>query len=360
VIGNQPLKILFITPYPFDSAPSQRFRFEQYFDILKKNGHQVEQKPFWSSKTWEILYKKGNIFKKFIGLVVAIIKRYLLLFSIHKYSFVFIHREYSPVGFPLAIWMISKVFGKKIIFDFDDAIWIPNVSESNRLFNRFKVYSNTRRIIKHSYKVSCGNEYLRLFASQYNAAAFYNPTTIDTQNYHNKTREISNDRFVIGWTGSHSTVKYLEEIIPVIQKLEKEFNIEFHVISDKIPHWNLNSLKFIPWKKETEVENMLSFSIGIMPLSHDQWCEGKCGFKALQYMALSIPALVSPIGVNTLIVDHNKNGFYCRNEAEWEKYIRQLILDRELLKNLSESTAQKIIENYSVESNTHNFLRLFT
>jgi glycosyltransferase involved in cell wall biosynthesis len=352
-------KILFVTPYPFDSAPSQRFRFEQYFTALNKAGYKITQRPFWDPGTWDILYKKGNLFRKFIGLWSAIFRRYLILFSVSKYDFVFIHREYSPVGFPFMVWVISKILRKKIIFDFDDAIWIPNVSESNRLFNRLKVYSNTKRIIKNSYKVSCGNEYLRLFAEELNKNAFYNPTTIDTDNYHNKVREVK-DKFVIGWTGSHSTIKYLEELVPVIQKLEKEFDFEFHVISDDVPQWELKSLKHVPWKKETEVENMLQFSIGLMPLSHDQWCEGKCGFKALQYMALSIPALVSPIGVNTVIVDHEKNGFYCRNQEEWELAITRLIKDRELLKEMSSKTSKKVVDEYSVRSNTENFISLFS
>ena len=111
---------------------------------------------------------------------------------------------------------------------------------------------------------------------------------------------------------------------------------------------------------ENTVRNMLSFSIGIMPLSHDQWCEGKCGFKALQYMSLSIPALVSPVGVNTEIVDHEKNGFYCRNEEEWYRYIKKLVEDKELLKNLSSMTSKKVIDEYSVRSNTANFLQLFS
>lgn len=353
-------RILFISPYPLGIAPSQRFRFEQYFSFLITNGFKIEHKPFWSNKTWDILYNKGKLFHKIFGLFSSIIKRYFLLFTIRKYDYVFIHREYSPVGLPIAVWIISKVLNKKIIFDFDDAIWIPNVSESNRLFNVFKVYKNTHRIIKLSYKASCGNEYLKLFAQQFNQNAIYNPTTIDTDDYHNKVRVINHEKFIIGWTGSHSTVKYLEEVIPVIEKLEKEYDFDFHVISDFIPDWNLKSLKFIPWQKETEVENMLKFSIGLMPLVHDQWCEGKCGFKALQYMALGIPALVSPVGVNTRIVDHSITGFYCRNKHEWEMYIKKLLVDKDLLLLMSSKTRDKIIIDFSVSSNSENFLRLFS
>ena len=77
-------------------------------------------------------------------------------------------------------------------------------------------------------------------------------------------------------------------------------------------------------------------------------------------MPLSIPALVSPVGVNTQIVDHEKNGFYCRNHEEWETAISRLINDRELLQTLSSKTAKKVVDDYSVRSNTQNFLNLFS
>src|SRR5687768_875392 len=83
-------KILFISPYPFDSAPSQRFRFEQYFEVLKQEGFLVVQKPFWSASTWEVLYKKGSFVQKIIGLWMAIFRRYMLLFTIPRYDFIFI------------------------------------------------------------------------------------------------------------------------------------------------------------------------------------------------------------------------------------------------------------------------------
>lgn len=353
-------RILFIMPYPPGIAPSQRFRYEQYLDVLKEQGFEIVLSSFWSQKTFSILYNKGKFIPKTMGLLWSIVKRYLLIFSLHQYDFVFIHREFSPVGFPLMVWIMAKIFRKKIIFDYDDAIWIPNVSKSNRLFSFFKVYSNTRRIIKLSYKVSCGNDYLCEYALQYHRQVIYNPTTIDTINLHNKQRLLNNKKFVIGWTGSHSTMPYIDEVVPIIQKLEKEFQLEFHVISDAAPDIDLECLIFKKWNKESEVEDLLSFSVGIMPLKHDQWAEGKCGFKALQYMSLGIPALVSPVGVNTVMVDHNKDGFYCRNESEWELYLRKLITDKNLLDEMSSKTRRKVEEKYSVQSNAENFLKLFS
>ena len=96
-----------------------------------------------------------------------------------------------------------------------------------------------------------------------------------------------------------------------------------------------------------------------MPLPNDKWANGKCGFKALQYMALGIPALVSPIGVNTKIVDNGINGFYCTTAEDWENAIEQLFFNSELLYEMSNNTQQKIVEHFSVAANSDNYLGLF-
>jgi glycosyltransferase involved in cell wall biosynthesis len=214
-------------------------------------------------------------------------------------------------------------------------------------------------LCKIAYKVSCGNDYLCEFARKYNANTFYNPTTIDTNSHHNKKQMHTGKKFVIGWTGSHSTVKYLDELVPVLQRLENKFDFEFCVISDVAPVFRLKSLRFIKWNKQTEIEDLLNFSIGLMPLPNDKWANGKCGFKALQYMALGIPALVSPIGVNSKIVDQGVNGFFCNNAADWENSIELLYNNPQLLEQMSNSTQQKIREKFSLESNKVNFYNLF-
>ena len=187
----------------------------------------------------------------------------------------------------------------------------------------------------------------------------YNPTTIDTENYHNKISKQDSKPFVIGWTGSHSTTRYLNEIVEVLQELETKYEFELRVIADIPPEIKLKSFRFVKWKKETEIEDLLGFSIGIMPLVDDQWAAGKCGFKALQYMALGIPALVSPVGVNTKIVDDGINGFVCTTKDDWKRAIESLITNRELLLSMAKNTRSKIENQYSVHSNALNFKHQF-
>lgn len=353
-------RVLFISPYPHDTAPSQRFRFEQYIPFLESQGYITKQVSFWSVKAWKNLYLPGKIVSKALFLIHAIIKRYLLLFHVRNYDFIFIHREFSPVGYPIAVFIIAKWMKKKLIFDFDDAIWIPNVSESNRWFHFLKVYSNTRRIIQWSYRISCGNKYLQNYALKYNSNSVIIPTTIDTDKTHTYIRKLPVNKFVIGWTGTHSTIGYLDEIIPVIEKLEKEFNnVEFRIIADIKPKYNLKSLVYIPWNKTTEAEDLAQFSVGIMPLRHDPWSEGKCGFKALQYLAMGIPAIVSPVGVNTSIIQHEVNGFLCSDQVDWENTLRHLILHPEIVAGMAENCRKTVIEHYSVHAIKKDFLSLF-
>jgi glycosyltransferase involved in cell wall biosynthesis len=353
------MNILFVVPYPQGEAGSQRFRFEQYLDELTKRGYSYKISSFLDKKTWNVLYEKGYFFTKFFGLLQGYGRRIIDLLNISRYDVIFIHREALPFGPPFFSWIAAKVCRKKIVFDFDDAIWLPNASESNKLTKYFKQFENAIRLCKWSTKISAGNRFLAEHARMFNSNVVINPTTIDTEEYHNTITNHDNHKFTIGWTGSHSTVVYLNEIYPVLQKLENSFDFEFHVICDVAPSFNLKSMKFIKWKKETEVDDLMNFNVGIMPLPDNIWTRSKCGFKALQYMSLGIPAVVADVGVNSEIVDHDVNGCICRTTDDWYLYLSKLMSDKNYLLKLSANTREKIVSHYSVQSNKENFISLF-
>lgn len=352
-------KILFIAPYPFDEAPSQRFRFEQYFSFLKENNFEIQFAPFLDLKTWETLYSNGNIIRKILGVFRSFIKRFLLLFSLYKYDFVFIHREASHVGPPIFEFMIAKIFRKRYNYDFDDAIWLPNYSESNERFHRLKAYWKVRFCIKWAHSISAGNDYLAKYARKYNSNVVVIPTTIDTKNHHNIDTDHHQEKLVIGWTGTHTTMRYLDVLVPVIKELEKQYEFEFLVISNEAPTYHLKSLRFLKWKRDTEIEDLAKISIGVMPLEMDIWSEGKCGFKGLQYMSLGIPALMSPVGVNTQIVTNSENGFLPKKLEDWKHYLEELLTNTELRKKIGSAGKKTIEEHYSVLANESKYLKLF-
>jgi glycosyltransferase involved in cell wall biosynthesis len=352
-------KIAFICPYPKDIAPGQRFRYEQYLSILSDRNYSWKLYPFLSRETNNILYKKGYFLKKAWGVLKGFFSRIFLLFKISDFDYVFIFREATPIGPPFIEWIIARILKKKIIYDFDDAIWLPNTSKENKIAAGLKWHHKVKAICRWSYKISCGNAYLCDYASGFNKNVVLNPTTIDTENLHNKIRDQHTRKTVIGWTGTHSTIRYLNMLLPVIKKLELHYDFTFLVISNKDPELTLKSYEYLNWNITSEIDDLLKMNIGVMPLEEDQWSQGKCGFKALQYMALGIPALVSPVGVNKIIVDQGENGFICANEQEWYEKLELLLKNEEERSRMGKAAREKVIQKYSVTSNTENFLSLF-
>jgi len=290
-------------------------------------------------------------------------QRLLLLLKVSRFDFVFIHREAAPVGPPVIEWVIGCIFKKKIVYDFDDAIWMTDKHQENPLEKMIRWRSKVKSICRWSYQVSCGNQFLCDYALQFNKNVILNPTTIDTLAVHQRSRyaEVkNNEKITIGWTGSHSTVKYLKRLEHVFQHLQKQFpHFQLLVIGNTEPGLNLPSLIYKPWSVASEIKDLLTVDIGIMPLPDDEWSKGKCGFKALQYMALEIPAVASPVGVNSTIISDKVNGFLCSSDQEWIETLELLMLDAGLRSRIGKEGRKTVEARYSVVSNTSNFLALF-
>ncbi len=355
------MKIAFLCPYPPHGAPSQRFRFEQYIDLLRIEKHKTTQLSFLTQKGWHILYKEGHILLKTAFAIIGYLRRIWHLIIVLRYDMVFIHRELTPAGPPLFEWLICVVFRKKVIYDFDDAIWIPDINRQSSLMRWLKCYWKVKWICRWSHRVSCGNEYLRTFASTYNRASITLPTTIDTKNLHNPNRfaRTENDVPVIGWTGTHSTLRYLENLLPTLVQLEKECVFKLLVIGNKPPSLALTSLVFKPWSIDEEIDDLLKMDIGLMPLTFDRWSQGKCGFKALQYMSLKIPVVASPVGVNSEIINHGLTGFLAHTDEEWLSSLRMLLREKQTRQSVGCAARDFVEKHYSVRSNTPLFLSLF-
>lgn len=354
------MKVLFVVPYPADKAASQRFRVEQFLPLLQKQGIHVTLAPFWSKATWAILYKVGYILRKVIGTATGFLNRLLLLPQLPRYDYVFIHREATPVGPPWFEWLAAKVFRKKLIFDFDDAIWLDNTSEENRKAARYKWHQKTADISRWSYKVSAGNSYLQQYALQFNQQVVYLPSTVDPAKKYDRLKVQDTERLVIGWTGSHSTLPYLKLIEPVLQRLEEKYTFDFVVIADKAPELKVRSLVFMLWIPSTELEDLLQINIGVMPLPDTEWAKGKCAFKAIQYMALGIPAVVSAVGANTDAVRDGKTGYTCTTEQEWYEGLERLLNDAHLRREMGAAGRDWVADKYSLQTHEQTFLRLFS
>lgn len=351
--------IYIIAPYPKGKAPSQRFRFEQYLTLLENKGYKIRYCPFLSESTWKILYQEKKYLQKFFGILVAFIRRWLLLFELINAKNIFIHREMAHIGPPIFEFIVAKILRKKYIYDFDDAIWLPNFSNSNAKFQHLKNYKKVNACMKWAHKITAGNEYLRDYALQFNSNVEIIPTTIDMENYHNGKIDYNKEEINIGWTGTHTTLHYLEEIVPDLKKLKENYSFSFIVIANIKPAFEIPNLLFIPWNKKTEIIDLLKIDIGVMPLKDDIWAKGKCGFKALQYMSLGIPTIVSAVGVNSDIINNENNGLLIHSKKDWLINLEKLLTSKDLRKKLGKAGKETIKLKYSVNANNDKYLSLF-
>ncbi|MEO6723430.1 MAG: glycosyltransferase [Ferruginibacter sp.] len=352
-------KILLIVPSPKKISPSARFRIELYENLLAANGFECQSNFFWSEEASRYLYSRGKFFQKSLWLMQGFFRRTITLFRIRKCDYIFILRETTPIGPPIFEWLYAKLFRRRIIYDFDDAIWVNQAQGNNAWVKIFKCFWKVKAICKWSYRVSVGNKYLYNYAIQHNTKVIINPTCVDTSKKHNVLKHQNTEKVIIGWTGSFSQLICLEEVLDVLQALEKKYEFEFIVIANKDPMLPLKHYRFIKWVEATEINDLLNFNIGIMPLPDDEFTRGKCGFKLIQYLSLGIPVVASPVAVNKEIVDQEENGFLCKTKEEWYASLEKLLLDVQLRQKMGANGREKIIHNYSLLSNEATFLSLF-
>lgn len=351
--------ILFIAQYPDNVSPGQRFRFELYTQILEENGFKVTSQPFLNMNGYLVIHKKGFFTIKVIAILKGYLKRLVMLYNIKKFSYIFLQRESTPLGPPFFEWMYARIFKIKIIYDFDDAIWLPHISDNNNSFFFLKDVGKIKKICRWAYKVSVGNDYLYQFAKHYSNKVVYNPTCVDTEKKHNILTNHNVDKITIGWTGSFSTLKYLDMLQPVLCRLQQKYDFNIKIICNQPPSLNIKNIIFVKWSEQNEVAELAACQIGLMPLTDDEWSKGKCGFKLIQYLSLEIPAVSSAVGANKKIIEDGINGFLCTSDAEWYEAIEKLICDAKLRKMMGTRGRKKIIEQYSLQSNKENFLQLF-
>jgi glycosyltransferase involved in cell wall biosynthesis len=352
-------KVLFLTVHRPNRSPSQRFRFEQYLNYLEENGYCYHFSYLLDEFYDRFFYKKGFFLIKLKIVLKSFFKRLKEVKSANQYDIIFIQRECFMIGSSF----FEKKFAKskaKIIYDFDDSIWLSNVSEANKKFAWLKSPHKTSEIISLAHLIIAGNEYLKRYSLNYNKNTIVIPTTIDTEEYKKKEKTMS-DKVVIGWSGSITTIQHFEYSLNILKKLNIKYpnKLEFRVIGDADYVNEELGIKGLGWNKETEIDDLSQFDIGIMPLPDDEWAKGKCGLKGLQYMALEIPTVMSPVGVNTEIIQDGENGFLAATEQDWIEKLSLLIESPELREKIGKAGRKTVVEKYSVEANKQKYLEAF-
>ena len=303
------MKLLILTYNP--ARPSFRQRIELHLDALRNAGIDCEvcRYPRSNLTRWKML-KKGADYD-----AVLLQKKTLNIFDaavLHRYA-------------------------RKVIYDFDDAI-MYNPKAPEKKCSLHKYTRPFERTMKLSDLVIAGNPYLARQAKQFNSNVEIVPTGLDIKSYKPNIEPETDGKVRLVWIGGRATLKYLKQIAPALEQIGRRFGtVVLRIVCDDF--FDLQNMKVEKhrWSLETQAADLVGSDIGLAPLKDDRFTRGKCGFKILQYAAGGLPAIASPVGVNSDYVKVGTTGLLADGESEWVDAMTRLIEEPTLRKNMGQN-----------------------
>ena len=311
------MRVLFVVPHPIE-GPSSRFRVYQYIPYLEAHGVECTVSPFVSSRNVQELYKDGNTLRK-IGLTLGgLVRRGFDAIRARQYDIVFVLREAFALGPPFVEWSLTRA-GKHMIYDFDDAIYMPALSYKN-VIDHLRDFDKPAKVINMADTVITGSQYLANYAKNTTSGTVeVLPTVVDHSVYCPRNGNADTKEVTLGWIGTPRGSGYVADMMPVFQKLSARHpNLKMVFIGCAPFDTAGLPITFRDWALEREPSDIAEFDIGIMPLTDDEETRGKCGFKLIQYMSSGVAAIGSPVGANNDIIEDGVSGLLADHPSEWE------------------------------------------
>jgi glycosyltransferase involved in cell wall biosynthesis len=315
----------------------------------------VDIRPLFPDGAYEHIYEPGGTLLKAAHSVGGVAGRILDSLTSGGFDVAFLYRDAFQLGPPVLETLLAQRV--PFVYDFDDAIFLPSSNDINPKVGRLKRPDKVGKIVSMSSRTTVGNEFLASYARQFNGNVHIIPTTLDIDQYRPPTRSEGHKALRIGWSGSFTTASHLHTIDHALTQVLRWPRTELFVLGAadfRVP--GAKNVITKRWNLDTEIADVSSFDVGLMPLPDTPLSHGKCGFKALLYMSLGIPCIVSPVGVNCDIVKDGENGLVASTESEWIEAIGRLADDPALREKLGQAGRQTIVERYSGQRWAPRFL----
>jgi glycosyltransferase involved in cell wall biosynthesis len=353
-LSDERIRVLALSPIPEEGAGC-RFRIAQFIPYLESAGIDVTLRSLFTPEFFRLVYKPGHYLRKAVTFAGLAVKRLDSLRDASQFDIVFIYREMFPLG-PAVVERLLAMRGRPaVVFDFDDAIFLPSVSDANRLIAALKNPRKVGSIIRHSDHVITGNEYLATYARRFNDNVTTIPTCVDTHRFAPPQNAVPHRAAalpVVGWIGSPTTASYIRALAPVLQRVNERHPFELRVSGAGRPMVVPGlTIENPAWSLDREVELFNTCDVGVYPLSDDEWSKGKCGFKAIQFMACGVPVVAEAVGVNREIVQDGVNGFLAATPDEWVEKLGRLLPDPELRRRFAIAGRRTVEARYSLDVN---------
>lgn len=353
-MSERNLKVLAICPFPAD-FPSTRYRVLQYVEPLREYGIDLEVRPFLDDIEHRRYFDNPQLLPRLKTIAGPLAARFGDLVRAAKADVIFVQREAMPFGPGLFEFLFRTVGRKPLILDIDDAVYIPfDRGRYGKLGSFLKFFGKTDTVIRSAKTVVCGGEYLADYVREKGGQPIVIPTTVDKNIF--KPSERGSGLPVIGWIGTPSSFRYLKAIFPALEQLGMKHRFVLRLrgageVSVKLDNVDVDNA---PWNSATEIDDFRSLDVGLYPLveNEDQSLEfirGKSGFKAIQYLALGIPYVVSPVGVTSSIGIADQTHFEARTIAEWFEKLERLLSDPAMRIEMGKRGREHFEREYDLE-----------
>ena len=347
------MRVLGLATYPVEAAAT-RFRMIQFIEPLAEQGIELSVYPFIDSSLYGSLYNRSQWPRTALGLSLAAVRRVRELARARKADVVFVQREAMMFGPPLVEWLTVNLHGCPMVLDLDDATYVSYKSPTyGRIGSMLKWFSKTNDLIRWSRLVTCGNREIAAYVTSKGRKAVVIPTVVDTTCFRPLAERPASDVPVIGWIGTHSTFAYVKTIFPVLERLARDFRFRLRLVGTGADNVVIPGVEIEnpAWKLEREIADFQSLDIGIYPIVEDDWSVGKSCFKAVQYMAVGVPFVVSPVGACHDIAEADRTHFVARSQEQWYEHLSRLLSDANLRQRMGESGRRYAVQHYSIEAN---------
>lgn len=348
------MEVLGLCSYPLEAACT-RYRLMQFVEPLAEKEINLTILPLFDKVEFASLYKSGQTLRKAIRLFNVARKRLFNSIEARRFDALLVQREAMIIGPPVFEWLYKTIGKCPLILDLDDATYLSYVSPTyGRLGSALKFFGKTDTLIDWSETVICGNGRIGEYVESRGKKAVVVPTVVDTDKFYPIEKDARRTP-VVGWIGTHSTFPLLKEIFPVLQNLARNYDFTLKIVGAGIDEIKLDGVRIenLAWSLEREIADFQSLDIGLYPLGatesvSEEWLAGKSGFKAIQYMAVGIPFVVTPAGVCAEIGVKNKTHFSAATDEQWYESLVKLLVSSELRREMGVEGRNYALQHYSI------------
>ncbi|MEW5803098.1 MAG: glycosyltransferase family 4 protein [bacterium] len=273
----------------------------------------------------------------------AIVEKIKMLRQFRQFDIIYLQKKLLP---PLEVKLFRR-YARNLVFDFDDAIYYND--DNHTVMKSISRYLKFQVLVRNVDLVVVGNRILAGYAARFNKNVTIVPSAVETRGIPLKCHEGSDSgKVIIGWVGGKGNLHHLEMLSSVLQRLSRVYRIQVTIVCDAAITIPDVEVKYVPWDIETQDQEIALFDIGVMPLPDNKWAEGKCGYKALQYMAASVPPVCSDVGCNRDIIEHGREGFIVSSIDDFYQALDTLISDKVLRKDMGINARRKVEKYFSI------------